>query len=76
MVSNWKSRKVVVVGAGAVGSTFAYALVQFGLAEEIDLLDANQDFNQGLALDLAHGLPYYPSVQIRVGQKKILQTLK
>jgi L-lactate dehydrogenase len=70
MASNWKSRKVVVVGAGAVGSTFAYALAQRGLAEEIDLIDANPDFAEGQALDLAHGLPFYPSVQIRVGRKQ------
>jgi L-lactate dehydrogenase len=70
MESNWKSRKVVVVGAGAVGSTFAYALAQKGLAEEIDLIDASHDFAEGQALDLAHGMPYYPSVQIRVGQKQ------
>jgi L-lactate dehydrogenase len=70
MESNWRSRKVVVVGAGAVGSTFAYALAQKGLAEEIILIDANHDFAQGQALDLAHGLPYYPSVQIRVGQEQ------
>ena len=70
MESNWKSRKVVVVGAGAVGSTFAYALAQKGLAEEIILIDASHDFAEGQALDLAHGLPYYPSVQIRVGQSQ------
>ncbi len=63
----WKSRKVVIVGAGAVGSTFAYALAQKGLADQICLLDANSDFAKGQALDLAHGLPFYPSVQIRVG---------
>jgi malate/lactate dehydrogenase len=34
MQSNWKSRKVVIVGAGAVSSTFVYALAQKGLAEE------------------------------------------
>jgi L-lactate dehydrogenase len=68
MESNWKSRKVVVVGAGAVGSTFAYALAQKGLAEEIDLIDHNPDLAQGQVLDLAHGLPYYPPVQIRVGR--------
>jgi L-lactate dehydrogenase len=66
----WKSRKVVIVGAGAVGSTCAYALAQKGMAEEICLLDANVGFAQGQALDLAHGLPFYPSVQIRVGDKK------
>ena len=70
MESNWKSRKVVIVGAGAVGSTFAYALAQKGLADEIDLIDRNRDFAEGQALDLAHGLPYYPPVQIRVGQKQ------
>ena len=70
MEPNWKSRKVVVVGAGAVGSTFAYALAQRGLVEEIVLLDANHDLSEGQALDLAHGLPYYPSVQIMAGQKR------
>ena len=65
----WKSRKVIVVGAGAVGSTFAYALAQKGLAEQICLIDANPDFAEGQALDLAHGLPFYPSVQIRTGDR-------
>lgn len=68
MESMWKPRKVVIVGAGAVGSTFAYALAQRGLAEEISLMDVNHDYVEGQVLDLAHGLPFYPSVQIRVGQ--------
>lgn len=68
MESMWKSRKVVIVGAGAVGSTFAYALAQKGLAEEISLMDVNHDYVEGQVLDLAHGLPFYPSVQIRVGE--------
>ena len=76
MESNWKSRMVVVFGAGAVGSTFTSALAQKGLTEEIDLIDANQDFAQGQALDLAHGLPYYPSVQFGWDKNRILQTLK
>jgi L-lactate dehydrogenase len=63
----WISRKVVIVGAGAVGSTFAYALAQKGLAEQICLIDANPDFAKGQALDLAHGVPFYPSVQIYAG---------
>ncbi|HVN14636.1 MAG TPA: L-lactate dehydrogenase [Anaerolineales bacterium] len=70
MESIWKSRKVVIVGAGAVGSSFAYALAQKGLADEICLLDANHDFASGQVLDLAHGLPYYPPVQIHVGKKR------
>ena len=38
------SRKVVIVGAGAVGLTFAYALAQKGLADQIVLMDANRDY--------------------------------
>ncbi len=62
------SRKVVIVGAGAVGATFAYALAQSGLSDEIALLDVNQELAKGEVLDLSHGLPYYPNVQISVGQ--------
>lgn len=64
----WTTRKVVIVGAGAVGSTFAYALAQSGLADEIALLDVNQELAKGEVLDLSHGLPYYPNVQISVGE--------
>ncbi len=64
----WKPRKVVIVGAGAVGSTFAYALAQSGLADEIALLDANHELAMGQVLDLAHGQAFFPSVQIRDAQ--------
>lgn len=67
MNSNVTSRKVVIVGAGAVGSSFAYALAQRGIADEIALSDINHDYAEGQVLDLAHGLPYYPNVQIKVG---------
>ena len=70
MESMWKSRKVVIVGAGAVGSTFAYALAQKGLAYEICMMDVNRDYVSGQVLDLAHGLPFYPPVQIRVGKNE------
>lgn len=62
-----KPRKVVIVGAGDVGASFAYALAQTGLAEEIALVDLNADLAQGQALDLAHGLPFMPPVHIHVG---------
>ena len=63
---NWKPRKVVIIGAGAVGSTFAYALAQSGLADEIALGDANRELAKGQVLDLAHGQAFFPSVQIHV----------
>jgi len=60
-------RKVSIVGAGAVGSTFAYALAQSGLADQIVLLDNNQDLLKGQVLDLSHGKPFFPTVNIRRG---------
>jgi L-lactate dehydrogenase len=66
-MERWRARKVVIVGAGAVGSTFAYALAQSGVADEIVLTDRDRDLAQGQVLDLAHGLPFYPNVQISLG---------
>src|ERR1035437_6948605 len=60
----WKPRKVVIVGAGAVGSTFAYTLAQSGLADEIALRDANHELAMAQVLDLVHGQAFFPSVQI------------
>jgi L-lactate dehydrogenase len=61
-------RKVVVVGAGAVGSTFSYALAQSGLADEIALVDKNENLARGQVLDLSHGQPFFPTVSIRLGR--------
>jgi L-lactate dehydrogenase len=65
--SVWRSRKVAVVGAGAVGATFAYALAQSGYAEEIAVVDINRELAEGQVLDLSHGQPFFPSVDITVG---------
>ncbi|MCG3118548.1 MAG: L-lactate dehydrogenase [bacterium] len=66
-MERWRARKVVIVGAGAVGSTFAYALAQSGVADEIVLTDMDQNLAQGQVMDLAQGLPFYPNVQIGAG---------
>lgn len=60
-------RKVVIVGAGDVGASFAYALLQNGAAENIVLLDARQEQAEGQALDLSQGLPFVPAVAVRAG---------
>jgi len=49
--------RVAVVGAGFVGTTFAYALLLSGLASEIVLIDANQAKAEGEAMDLNHAVP-------------------
>ncbi|MBC8199659.1 MAG: L-lactate dehydrogenase [Desulfobacteraceae bacterium] len=64
----WGARKVVIVGAGAVGATFAYALAQSGISDEIILIDHNRELAQGQVLDLAHGFPFFPPVEIRAGE--------
>jgi L-lactate dehydrogenase len=69
MDSKKSRRKVVVVGAGAVGATFAYALAQDGTAGEIVLTDVDRETAEGQVLDLAHGLPFFEPVHIRAGDK-------
>ncbi len=64
-----KYRKVTIVGAGAVGSTFAYALLQSGLASEIAVIDNNPELMEGQVLDLSHGLPFFPPVDIHCGDR-------
>jgi L-lactate dehydrogenase len=63
----------VIIGAGAVGATFAYALAQSGIADEIVLTDMDQNLAQGQVLDLSHGLPFYPNVQISQGTSRDYQ---
>ena len=54
--------KIVIVGAGAVGSTFAYSLLIRGLAAQIAIVDVNRDRAEGEAMDLNHGLSFaYPT---------------
>ena len=62
-----QQRKVVIVGAGAVGATYCYALAQSGLADEIVLTDKNEDLMKGQVLDLVHGQSFFPTVVIRSG---------
>lgn len=71
MNSNTQSghRRVVVVGAGSVGATYCYALAQSGQADEIVIIDTNEELAQGQVLDLVHGQPFFPTVIIRTGSK-------
>jgi L-lactate dehydrogenase len=60
-------RKVVIIGAGNVGCTFAYTLMQSGLAGEIVLIDLDRERAEAEAMDLNHGLFFAPPVDIRAG---------
>lgn len=62
--------KVVVIGAGAVGSTTAYTLLLGGLFSEIVLIDINKDKAEGDALDMAHGVSLVKPVTVYSGDYK------
>lgn len=53
--------RVAVIGTGFVGSSYAFALLNQGITEELVLIDVNKDKAEGDAMDLNHGLPFAPS---------------
>jgi len=50
--------KIAVIGAGNVGSTFAFSLMISGLAREIVLVDKNEVLAKGQCMDLNHGISF------------------
>jgi L-lactate dehydrogenase len=50
-----------------VGASFAYALMQRGLANELVIVDADTARAEGEAMDLNHGLPFVRPLQISSG---------
>jgi L-lactate dehydrogenase len=56
--------KVVIVGAGNVGCTFAFSLMISGLAREIVIVDRNRQKAEGEAMDLNHGMSFTPPALI------------
>lgn len=61
------STRIAIVGAGNVGATYAYALLQSGLAGEIVLIDANQAKAEGEVMDLNHAVPFVHPTRIWSG---------
>ena len=59
--------KIVVVGAGFVGSTIAYTLMLGGLFSEIVLIDLNREKAEGEALDIGHGAVLKKPVNVFCG---------
>ena len=55
-----KVNRVVLVGTGFVGSSYAYSMLNQGICEEFVLVDLNEKKAEGEAMDLRHGLPFAP----------------
>lgn len=62
---SFKDSKVVIIGAGNVGSTTAYTIINQGLCEEVVLIDVNKEKAYGEALDMQHSV-YFMNRNIKV----------
>ena len=51
-------KKVILVGDGAVGSSYAFSLVNQGIAQELGIVDIFTEKTQGDAEDLSHALAF------------------
>ena len=51
-------KKVILVGDGAVGSSYAFSLVNQGIAQELGIVDIFKEKTQGDAEDLSHALAF------------------
>ena len=52
------NRKVVLIGTGMVGMSFAYAALNQSVCDELVLIDLNEVRAKGEAMDLNHGLAF------------------
>lgn len=52
------SQKIILVGDGAVGSSYAFALVTQNIGRELGIIDLNHDKAEGDAIDLSHALAF------------------
>lgn len=59
-----RTTKLAVVGAGAVGSTLAYAALMRGAARTVALNDINAAKVEAEVLDLSHGVQFVPEAQV------------
>ncbi|QGH34139.1 L-lactate dehydrogenase [Gracilibacillus salitolerans] len=62
-----KLRKVVVIGTGFVGTSYAYALLNQGVVNEVVLIDLDQAKADGEARDLNHGMAFGNPMRIKAG---------
>ncbi|MCB9949040.1 MAG: L-lactate dehydrogenase [Rhodospirillaceae bacterium] len=64
--------KIGIVGAGAVGSTAAYAMVLRGVGSEVVLVDRNEALARAQAQDIVHATPFASPIQVRAGDYEAL----
>jgi len=65
--------KVGVIGAGAVGSAAAYAIVMTNAASEVVIIDVNEKLAQAQAEDISHATPFAAPARVWAGPYEDLQ---
>lgn len=53
-----ENRKIVLIGTGMVGMSYAYALLNQNVCDELVLIDIDKKRAMGEAMDLSHGLAF------------------
>ncbi|MFE7494448.1 L-lactate dehydrogenase, partial [Bacillus velezensis] len=57
---NERVNKVALIGAGFVGSSYAFALINQGITDELVIIDVNREKAMGDVMDLNHGKAFAP----------------
>ena len=67
----YNTRKVVLIGTGMVGMSYAYSLLNQNVCDELVLIDVDKKRAEGEAMDLNHGLAFSGSnMKIYAGEYK------
>ena len=67
-MANKSGKKVVVIGTGAVGISYAFAVLNQALCDELVLIDLNEKRVSAEARDLRHGVLYAQSpIKVKQG---------
>ncbi|MCI1640805.1 MAG: L-lactate dehydrogenase [Bacteroidales bacterium] len=57
---NITKSKIVIIGTGMVGMSYAYSLLNQGTVNELVLIDLHKERAEGEAMDLNHGMSFAP----------------
>lgn len=66
MVLQKRNQKIILIGDGAVGSSYAFALVNQNIGQELGIIDVNEDKAEGDVMDLSSALAFTAPKKIYV----------
>ena len=70
-MKQFKGNKVVLVGNGFVGSSYAFSMINQGICDEFVIIDLDKKKVNGDVMDLNHGSVYGPSpMKVKAGEYK------